>query len=82
MHLTYMSEVQLKAYHKQVLSQINAYIDANNSSDSIYSSVVNYKNYLEGLDYDSLTYPISTNWEKYCSDNSITFKNLLELPHK
>ena len=75
-----MTEVQLKAYHQQVLSQINAYIDANNSSDSIYSTVVNYKNYLEGLDYDSLTYPISTNWEKYCSDNSIAFLSPKQIP--
>lgn len=75
-----MTEEQLKEYHKQVLSLINIYMDANNSSDSIYSSVVSYKNYLEGLDYSSLTYPIPTNWEKYCDDNSIPFLSPKQIP--
>lgn len=42
----------------------------------------NYKNYLNSLNYSSITFPINKTWERYCEDNSIAYKNLLELPNK
>ena len=40
-----------------------------------------YKTYLESVDVASIV-PLGKKWEEYCSDNSIAFKNIKELPHK
>tara|TARA_R110000787_G_scaffold149326_1_gene263241 strand:+ start:38 stop:493 length:456 start_codon:yes stop_codon:yes gene_type:complete len=39
-----------------------------------------YISFLESFDTSAVTYPINTSWEKYCEDNSINYKNLLQLP--
>jgi len=41
---------------------------------------VNYKNTIENFDTSTITYPLASTWEKYCADNGITYKSLLELP--
>ena len=41
---------------------------------------VSYKNTLETFDTSTVTYPLTTSWEKYCADNGITYKSMLELP--
>lgn len=41
---------------------------------------VSYKNTLETFDTSTVTYPLTTSWEKYCADNGITYKSILELP--
>lgn len=74
-----INEDVLKANHKGVLDIINAFLK-NNPSNSMYSAVNDYKNYLESFDYSSITYPIIVSWEKYCSDNSITFFHPLQIP--
>ncbi len=61
-------------------NNINIWLEDNNGHAK-YSEWSNYKNYIDNVDVASIL-PLNKSWEKYCSDNSITFKNLLELPHK
>ena len=61
----YRDQSSVKSISSTSFITNKADIDANNSSDSIYS-VVKIKITVKMVDdYDSLTYPISTNWEKY-----------------
>ena len=39
-----------------------------------------YKNSLSSFDTSTVTFPLNTPWEKYCEDNSISYKSLLQLP--
>jgi len=41
-----------------------------------------YRDYCNNVDVESMTFPLNKSWEEYCSDNGVTFKNLLELPTK
>jgi len=52
-----------------------------NPSHAKYSEWSAYKTYLESVDTASIV-PLGKKWEEYCSDNSIAFKNIMELPHK
>ena len=46
----------------------------------MYDSVKNYYEYLQNLDYSTITYPINYSWEKYCNDNGISFFHPLQIP--
>ena len=59
---------------------ILALFEKANSSNSMLTACSNYKNYLETLDYSSLSFPLNSNWEKYCQDNSITYLHPLQIP--
>jgi hypothetical protein len=50
------------------------------SDNSMYDSVKNYYEYLQNLDYSTITYPINYSWEKYCNDNGISFFHPLQIP--
>ena len=39
-----------------------------------------YKDLVDNYDTSTVTFPLTTSWEKYCEDNSIDYFNLLELP--
>jgi len=52
----------------------------NNSSNAMYSFWNTYKSTLENFDYSGVTFPMTQTWEQYCADNSIAFKNMLQLP--
>tara|TARA_B100000989_G_scaffold298383_1_gene287420 strand:+ start:2372 stop:2845 length:474 start_codon:yes stop_codon:yes gene_type:complete len=39
-----------------------------------------YRDYCNNFDVDSISYPLDKTWEQYCADNSISYKNILELP--
>ena len=41
-----------------------------------------YRDYCHNIDLDSLTFPLNKSWEQYCADNSVSYKNILELPSK
>lgn len=51
-------------------------------SHSKTSEWQSYRDYCNNFDVDSITYPLNKTWEQYCSDNSISYKNILELPTK
>jgi hypothetical protein len=60
----------LKNYFNIFKEQANLYIN-NNSERQLAVKIKEYVNYLDTVDTSSLSYPI--NWEKYCSENSISF---------
>ena len=74
-----LNEDDAKLGNKGVIKIMNDFLQSN-SSNSMYSAVSDYKNYLESFDYSTITYPMTVSWEKYCSDNSITFFHPLQIP--
>ena len=76
---TELTEENLKNYHTDIIRVIKDFEKAN-SSNSMLTACSNYKNYLESLDYLSLSFPLNSNWEKYCQDNSITYLHPLQIP--
>lgn len=68
-------ENYIDSVKKQLRTAIEGY-----SSHPDNSSWQSYYNYLDNLDFSSLTYPINSSWEKYCLDNSISFVHPLQLP--
>jgi len=50
-----------------------------NQPKLIWTRCNDYNTYLKSLDTTSLTYPINSTWEKYCSDNSIVYMNSLQI---
>ena len=52
----------------------------NNASNSLYTNLNNYKEYLETFDSSSVSFPLNKTWEKYCEENSITFYHPLQIP--
>ena len=62
------------------IESIQNWLEANVGHDK-HTEWSDYKTYLENVNVASIL-PINKSWEKYCSDNSISFKNILELPHK
>ena len=75
-----VEEDQLKKQHENILLILKNFLNANNSSNSFYDNCLSYKNYLETLDYSTITFPLTKTWEKYCEDNSITYFHPLQIP--
>ena len=75
-----VEENQLKKYHESMLENLKNFLNPNNSSNSFYDNCLSYKNYLETLDYSTITFPLTKPWEKYCEDNSITYLHPLQIP--
>lgn len=71
----------LERHINSLIKDITVWL-TNNPSHAKKTEWENYKNYLNSLDYSSITFPINKTWERYCEDNSIAYKNLLELPNK
>lgn len=72
---------ELQEYLNIVIQRCNDFLEvSSNSSNSLFSDINSYKNYLSSFDVSSLTYPMNVNWEKYCEDNSITFFHPLQIP--
>ena len=70
----------LKNYiDKCVFPAVKDFVD-NNPNNSMYSGIKTYHDYLQNIDYSSITFPISVSWEKYCNDNGITFYHPLQIP--
>lgn len=60
---------------------IKAFLDQpSNKEKSNYSAIKSYYDYLNELDFSSLTYPIESSWESYCQTNSISYFNTLQIP--
>tara|TARA_B100001939_G_scaffold303030_1_gene280501 strand:+ start:205 stop:678 length:474 start_codon:yes stop_codon:yes gene_type:complete len=77
---TIKTQGELDGYIKNVIQVCKDFLNAN-ADHSMYSDILNYKNYLESFDTSSLTYPLSeTTWEEYCDNNSITYYHPLQIP--
>lgn len=71
----------ITAYMSDLSSSIAAWLELN-ADHAKASEWTDYKNYLDNFDVNSVTWPLGLCWEEYCQNNSITYKNLLELPTK
>lgn len=78
---SFTSIENLKEYHDLIKIPLKGFLNVSqNSSKSIYTIAQNYYNYLETLDYGTLTFPLIETWEKYCEDNSISYLHPLQIP--
>jgi hypothetical protein len=75
-----LTENHLKQQHENILIILKDFLNSNNSSNSFYDNCLSYKNYLETLDYSTITFPLTKTWGKYCEDNSITYLHPLQIP--
>jgi len=74
-----ITEEDLKTYHESIIKYLRQFLK-NNTSNNFYTPCQNYCNYLETLDYSSITFPLNKTWEQYCEDNSITYFHPLQIP--
>tara|TARA_R110000803_G_scaffold203230_1_gene268685 strand:- start:43 stop:480 length:438 start_codon:yes stop_codon:yes gene_type:complete len=76
---TAIAEEDVKDHHKNLIEYIRQFLK-NNPSNPFYTPCQNYCNYLETLDYSSITFPLNKTWEQYCEDNSIAYFHPLQIP--
>jgi|TARA_R100000084_G_scaffold35043_1_gene13930 hypothetical protein len=69
----------LQIHFDNVIKSIKEF-SKNNASNSLYTNLNNYKEYLETFDSSSVSFPLNKTWEKYCDENSITFYHPLQIP--
>lgn len=70
----------LKFYLENVKNLLQNFIKNNDSNHVFYTRIINYFNYLNGLDLSTIQYPINNNWENYCQQNSIDYLHPLQIP--
>ena len=77
----YKDSSDLQVALTNIIEGINLFLDfAEGHPQSEIDEWTAYKTQLESFDTTSVSYPVSVPWEKYCEDNSITYKSLLQLP--
>jgi len=77
---TYPTQSDLEAYLDRIVKPACKEFVDNGTGNSMHSGVQAYYNYLVNLDLSTLSFPMSNTWEKYCSDNSITYYHPLQIP--
>ena len=77
--LVFDQQSVLDQYLQGIISDINNLAVAN-PSNAMLAQANSYKDTLEAFDTSTITYPLNSSWEKYCSDNSITFLHPLQIP--
>ena len=77
--LGFDEQAGLDQYLQMIINDINDFVSAS-PSNAMVAQANSYKGTLEGFDTSTITYPLSGSWEKYCSDNSITFLHPLQIP--
>ena len=71
---------QLNNHLESIKYRLNSFLKIPaNQPKLIWTRCNNYHTYLKSLDTTSLTYPINSTWEKYCSDNSIVYMSSLQI---
>ena len=71
---------QLNQHVSDLKERLNSFLEVpENESKTMWTRCNDYHSYLESLDTSSLTYPINSTWERYCSDNSISYVNTLQI---
>lgn len=76
-----IDQTQLEAIIGDYKNVFKAFCDQpSNKQKSNYSAIKSYYDYLKGLDFSSLSYPIESSWESYCENNSISYFNPLQIP--
>ena len=77
--LVFDQQSVLDQYLQEVISDINN-LAVGDPSNAMLAQANSYKDTLEAFDTSTITYPLNSSWEKYCSDNSITFLHPLQIP--
>jgi hypothetical protein len=77
--LAFEQQSVLDEYLQEVISDINNLAVAD-PSNAMLAQANSYKDTLEAFDTSTISYPLNSSWEKYCSDNSITFLHPLQIP--
>tara|TARA_S200002703_G_scaffold88402_3_gene76315 strand:- start:3311 stop:3748 length:438 start_codon:yes stop_codon:yes gene_type:complete len=78
--IIFQDEDELKQYIETLKPLMQSFIQKDNESKSLYSTINSYLTTLNTHDYSSITYPLNNTWEKYCEDNSIDYINTLQIP--
>lgn len=78
--IIFQDEDELKGYIETLKPLMQSFIQKDNESKSLYSTINSYLTTLNTHDYSSITYPLNNTWEKYCEDNSIDYINTLQIP--
>lgn len=69
----------LEAYFNKVNEEIDTFLTSE-IDNPMASGIKDYQTYLKGLDTSTLTFPMTATWEKYCSDNGISYYHPLQIP--
>jgi len=75
----FSNDSHLQSYFNNVTEAIEEF-SKENSDNSLYTDLNNYKEYLENFDVSSVSFPLNKSWEQYCNENSITFYHPLQIP--
>ena len=62
------------------IRRIEDFLNAPNSGHPDYNFWNTYKDTLSNFDTSTITYPMAISWDKYCEDNGIAYKSILQLP--
>ncbi len=77
----YNTKEDLDIYISDLIKNIESWVStAEGHPQSEIDDWNTYKNSLSSFDTSTVTFPLNTPWEKYCEDNSISYKSLLQLP--
>jgi len=77
------SEALFSYLSSSVLPSLNAFLKQKlNNDNPMWNDLNTYKLFLDNIvsGTNEITYPINSSWEKYCSDNSITYFHCLQIP--
>lgn len=69
----------IKSYHVELKRTLKEFLDAN-ETNSLKTACQNYYDYLDGIDYDNVSYSLDKSWENYCDENSIAYLHPLQIP--
>ena len=73
------NEDMLTTHLNQRIQNIDAFLK-NNPTNPMYSFWNTYKTTLQNFDPSVISFPHTGSWEKYCADNGIAYKHMLQLP--
>jgi len=73
------SEKLSNYFSKTVIPLIDNFLEMN-PGNAMWDELNTYKKVLETTDVSAITYPYNFSWEKYCTDNSITYYHPLQIP--
>jgi len=78
-HGGYASEDDLKHEVNQIRDQLVQW-EEGHSSHADYNAWRTFRNALDGIDYTTITFPNNKSLKTICEDQSITWKNIIQLP--
>jgi len=71
----------MQLYLDAIVEEMDVWL-AENPSHVKTTEWQNYRDYCNNIDLNTVTFPLNKSWEEYCSDNSVNYKSIFELPIK